>query len=153
MTGRLPRRRCAQPLDDFSLAGLRPSSHTLLLCLQLPAAVEATGPNPDTEWLLSLAQGLAASSTEEEPLSVSLDDVVAKRTEALVEAAAAALAKTLADAPPEVAARAVGALLESAEATHRGYVLGDLAAVKHAAGTGKLQAAGRLPTSFLAGSL
>ena len=110
----------------------------MLLCLQLPAAVEATGPNPDTEWLLSLAQGLAASSTEEEPLSVSLDDVVAKRTEALVEAAAAALAKTLANAPPEVAARAVGALLESAEATHRGYVLGDLAAVKHAAGTGKL---------------
>ena len=107
----MPRRRCAPPLDDFSLAGLRPSSHTLLLCLQLPAAVEATGPNPDTEWLLSLAQGLAASSTEEEPLSVSLDDVVAKRTEALVEAAAAALAKTLADAPPEVAARAVGAAL------------------------------------------
>ena len=67
-------------------------------------------------------------------MTVSLDDVVAARKAELGEAVAAAFKAPLASVSVEVATAAVTARLTSAEAEHKGYVIGDCVAVDRVAG-------------------
>ena len=145
----LPEEELALIKSVFDSEGLAKDEDTgACAATDLPAAVEATGPNPNA-WLLTLAQSLAAKSTEEDPINVTLDDVAEARKAELTAAAGAAFKASLSGASPEVATKALVARLASAEVTHRGYVVGDAVAVDRIAVRPAAAALSRLPVLLL----
>jgi hypothetical protein len=102
---------------------------------------------PLPEWLAAVKEPFVAvvdaAAAKDTGATFTEEDFVAARLAVLQSAAAVKLAKVVATAPPEVLGKAVVALLTSAEATHRGYLVSDIDAAVHA------QAVGLAPSAVL----